>query len=221
VTLLLALSVPCSAQLGVILGMITSTGALGIAIWASVVAASLLGVGYLSAKVIPGEVSDFVVELPPMRVPSIRNIAVKTAARMEWYLREVIPVFVLGTAVLFVLAETGTLSVIERWFAPVVVGWLGLPTAATGVLLIGFLRRDYGAAGLFALALAGDLTPAQILVALVVITLFVPCIASLLMIVREYGVRTASVVLGVVFSFALLVGGLLNLALEASHVAIG
>jgi ferrous iron transport protein B len=221
VTLLLALSVPCSAQLGVILGMITSTGAAGIAIWMGILTLSLLGVGYLSARVIPGQASDFVLELPPMRVPSVRNIALKTGARMEWYLREVIPVFVVGTAILFVLDETGLLEVAERALSPVVVDWLGLPAGATGVLLIGFLRRDYGAAGLFALALQGVLSPAQVLVALVVITLFVPCIASLLVIVREFGARTAAAMLAFVFAFALGIGGLLNLALEALHVRIG
>jgi ferrous iron transport protein B len=221
VTLLLALSVPCSAQLGVILGMISSTGAVGIAIWAGIVAASLLAVGYLSAKVIPGQASDFVLELPPMRMPSVRNIALKTGARMEWYLKEVIPVFVVGTAILFALDETGSLEALERGLSPVVVGWLGLPAAATGVLLIGFLRRDYGAAGLFALALRGVLSPAQILVALVVITLFVPCIASLLMIVREFGARTAAALLGFVLVFALGIGGLLRVALEALRVTVG
>ncbi|HEX6331623.1 MAG TPA: ferrous iron transport protein B [Actinomycetota bacterium] len=221
VTLLLALSVPCSAQLGVILGMIAATGAVGTAVWSGVVVASLLAVGFLSAKVIPGPVSDFVLELPPLRVPSVRNLALKTGARMEWYLKEVIPVFVLGTAILFALDETGLLGVLERGLSPVVQGWLGLPAAATGVLLIGFLRRDYGAAGLFALALQGALSPAQVLVALVVITLFVPCIASVLVIVREFGARVAAAMLAFVFGFALGVGGLLNLALEVFDVRIG
>lgn len=221
VTLLLALSVPCSAQLGVILGMITSTGAVGIVIWAGIVAGSLLAVGHLSARIIPGGASELVLELPPMRIPSGRNIALKTGARIEWYLKEVIPVFVLGTAILFVLDETGLLVGIERGLSPVVEGWLGLPAVVTGVLLVGFLRRDYGAAGLFALALQGALSPAQVLVALVVITLFVPCIASLLMIVRELGARTAAAMMAFVLVFALGVGGLLNLALEAFGVQVG
>lgn len=221
VTLLLALSVPCSAQLGVILGMIGGTGPAGVAIWAGVLIGSLLAVGYLAARVIPGKPSDFVLELPPMRMPAARNIALKTAARLEWYLKEVIPVFVAGTAVLFVLDATGLLAAIERAASPVVTGWLGLPAQATGVLLVGFLRRDYGAAGLFALTRAGVLTPPQVLVSLVVITLFVPCIASLLMIVREHGARTAAAVLAFVLAFALLVGGLLNLALGALDVRLG
>lgn len=221
VTLLLALSVPCSAQLGVILGMIARTGPAGVAIWSAVMLGSLLAVGWLSSRVIPGGRSDLVLELPPMRVPAFGNIVRKTAARIEWYLREVIPVFVIATAVLFALDETGLLRALEGWLSPVVVGWLGLPRAATGVLVIGFLRRDYGAAGLFALAAGGGMSVPQILVSLVVISLFVPCIASLLMIVKEHGVRIAASMMAFVVVFALGVGGLLNLVLEVFDVPLG
>ena len=220
-TLLLALAIPCSAQLGVMLGMISSTGAIGISIWLAVVVGSLLAVGYLAGRIMPGERSDFILELPPMRVPAIGNVVLKTAARLEWYLREVIPVFVLGTAALFVLDRTGVLARLEDLFSPVVVSWLGLPAAATGVLLIGFLRRDYGAAGLFALAGAGALTAEQTLVSLVVITLFIPCIASLLMIVREHGVRIAIAVLAVVMVVVMIVGGGLHLLLGGLDVPLG
>jgi ferrous iron transport protein B len=123
--------------------------------------------------------------------------------------------------VLFVLDEIGLLARLEDALSPVVVSWLGLPAAATGVLLIGFLRRDYGAAGLFALATAGALTPQQTLVSLVVITLFIPCIASLLMIVREHGVRVAVAMLGTVLAIVLVVGGALNLALGGLDVPLG
>ena len=221
VTLLLALAVPCSAQLGVILGMISSTGGVGVAIWTGIVAGTLLSVGWLSARVIPGPRSDFIVELSPMRVPSLRNVAVKTAARLEWYLKEVIPVFVLGTAALFVADVTGALRWAERAFSPLVAGWLGLPRAATGSFLIGFLRRDYGAAGLFTLARQGRLAPDQILVSLVVITLFIPCIATVLMIVREHGKKIAVAVAAFVFPFAILVGGLLHLALRTFGIEVG
>jgi ferrous iron transport protein B len=220
-TLLLALAIPCSAQLGVMLGMISVTGVLGIAIWLAVVVGSLLAVGWLAGRVLPGEASDFILELPPMRRPSGTAVLTKTAARVEWYLREVIPVFLIGTAVLFVLDEIGLLARLEDALSPVVVSWLGLPAAATGVLLIGFLRRDYGAAGLFALATAGALTPQQTLVSLVVITLFIPCIASLLMIVREHGVRVAVAMLGTVLAIVLVVGGALNLALGGLDVPLG
>ena len=153
VTLLLALAIPCSAQLGVILGMIGIAGALGAAIWGrhrDRHAARRPGTSRPGSSRAPRPTSSW--SFPPLRVPSARNIVVKTVARLEWYLSEVVPLFILATAVLFVVDETGSLAVLERALSPVVVGWLGLPAAATGVLLIGFLRRDYGAAGLFALA---------------------------------------------------------------------
>ncbi len=215
VTLLLALGVPCSAQLGVILGMIAFLGGRAALIWGGVVIATMLFVGYLSARMLPGRGSDFILELPPIRWPQMSNIVVKTLARLEWYLREVVPLFIAGTAILFVLDKLALLKAIERLAAPLVVNFLGLPAAATDAFLIGFLRRDYGAAGLFALARAGSMTPDQILVSLVTITLFVPCIANVLMIAKEYGNRTALAMSAFIFPFAFLVGGLLNFALGA------
>ncbi len=79
VTLLLALGVPCSAQLGVILGMVAGLSGLATFIWLGTLLTVMLLVGYLAAKVIPGEPSDFVLELPPIRVPQLTNILVKTA----------------------------------------------------------------------------------------------------------------------------------------------
>lgn len=214
-TFLLALGVPCSAQLGVVLGMLALTGFLGAGIWFGVLAATLLIVGWLAARVIPGERGDFIVEVPPLRKPRLGNIAVKTLARIEWYLKEVLILFVVGTLILFVLDRTGLLQVLEQALAPVITGWLGLPAAATAALIIGFLRRDYGAAGLFVLALNGQMTTQQLIVSLVVVTLFMPCIANVLMIVKEFGGRTAAIVTTTVFGIAFAVGGLVNLALGA------
>ena len=214
VTLLLALGVPCSAQLGVLLGMVGGIGFWAMMVWSGVVVATMLVVGWLAARVIPGKQSDFILELPPMRVPEFGNVLVKTIARMEWYLKEVVPIFVLGTALLFGLNLIGALAWIQQALSPLVVGWLGLPIEATDALLVGFLRRDYGAAGLFDLAQQGLLDPVQVVVSMVVITLFVPCIANFLMIVKEYGARIGLAVAGVVFPLALLVGGALNVALR-------
>lgn len=220
VTLLLALGVPCSAQLGVILGMLERVGAGAMLLWGAVIAVTMLVVGWLAAKLLPGKRSDFILELPPLRLPQIGNITVKTLARVEWYLKEVLPLFIVGTLILFALDKTGALVVIERLAAPLVVNALGLPTAATGAFLIGFLRRDYGAAGLFALALAGELNPQQIVVSLIVVTLFVPCIANVLMIAKEYGAKIAFYVCVVVFPLAFAVGALVNAALNLLSVTL-
>ena len=213
VTLLLALGVPCSAQLGVLLGMVAILSWQAVSVWLIVVIATLFGVGWLAARVLPGRSSDFIVELPPVRRPQLGNIVVKTLARLEWYLKEVLPLFALGAALLFALDKLGALKLLEGWAAPFVVNGLGLPSQTAGVFLIGFLRRDFGAAGLFRLARDGLLSANQLVISLVVITLFIPCIANLLMIVREHGRRTAFWVAAFVFPFAFAVGSVLNFAL--------
>jgi ferrous iron transport protein B len=213
-TLLLALGIPCSAQLGVILGMLGGLSLHATFLWVGVILLVLLVVGVVAARLIPGDKADFIMEIPPLRVPQLKNIFVKTIARVEWYLKEAVPLFVLGTLVLFLFHITGFLSILERVSAPVIGKLLGLPSEATQAFIIGFLRRDYGAAGLFVLARRGALDGVQIIVSLVTITLFVPCIANMFIIIKERGLGVALAMMIFIFPFAFLVGGLLNMILR-------
>ncbi len=160
-TLLLALGIPCSAQLGVIMAMLAPLPAAALWIWLGVVAGVLIVVGQAAARVVPGEPSPFLYEIPPLRRPVASNVLIKTLGRLEWYLKEAVPLFFLGTLVLFLLDRTGLLAALGRALSPLVVGWLGLPVQATPALLIGFLRRDFGAAGFYALQREGALSGAQ------------------------------------------------------------
>jgi ferrous iron transport protein B len=220
VTLLLALGVPCSAQLGVILGLIAGLSGFATAVWLGTIVAVMLLVGYLAAKAIPGDASDFVLELPPIRVPQFSNILVKTLARVQWYLKEAVPLFMLGTFLLFVGHKLGALAYVQRMTDPLVVGLLGLPSKAAEAFVIGFLRRDYGAAGLFMLAKEGMLDPVQIVVSLTVMTLFVPCIANFFMMVKERGLKAALYMIAFIFPFAFGVGGLLNWVLRFFAISL-
>jgi ferrous iron transport protein B len=220
VTFLLALGIPCSAQLGVVLGMISGVSGLATTIWLGTMLGVLLLVGYLASKVIPGDPSDFVLELPPIRVPQVTNILIKTMARIQWYLKEAVPLFILGTFILFVADKVGALMFIQKLADPIVVGMLDLPSKAAEAFVIGFLRRDYGAAGLFMLAKNGMLDPIQIVVSLVVMTLFVPCIANFFMMVKEQGMKSAVYMAAFIFPFAVAVGSVLNWALRTLKVAL-
>lgn len=214
VTLLLALGVPCSAQLGVILGMFAGLPALYLLIWIALITGILVMVGYLASRVIPGESSDFILEIPPLRLPQFSNVMVKTLARIEWYLKEAVPLFILGTVILFFLHQSKMLSFLEWALSPLIVHLLGLPARVTEAFIIGFLRRDYGAAGLFVLAREGGLDPHQVLVSMVTITLFIPCIAQFFMMVKERGLRKALWISAVIFPIAFGVGGMVNLLLK-------
>jgi ferrous iron transport protein B len=222
VTLLLALGVPCSAQLGVILGLANYVSVAGFAVVVVAVAGSMLLVGWLSSRLVPGAPSDFIFEIPPLRLPRVGNIVMKTWMRVVWFLREAIPLFLLGTLVLFLAAESGLLTLSERALAPLLQGWLSLPAETTRVFILGFLRRDYGAAGLYALATATPpaLTVNQTVVALTVITLFVPCVANFLVIVKEQGLKRALAILGFITPFSFLVGGLVNWTLRLLRIGL-
>ena len=208
--LLLALGIPCSAQLATIMGILGGISFAALFTLFGVVVAQMLLVGFLAARVLPGQRSDFILELPPLRWPKMRNVLIKTGLRVKWYLGEAVPLFLVGTLLLFFLDRFGTLTWITRAAQPLVAGLLGLPPRMAEVFLMGFLRRDYGAAGLFDLAHAGQLTGVQAVVALTVMTLFVPCIANFLMIVKERGLRTGAAIVGVVTPIAILTGVVLN-----------
>jgi ferrous iron transport protein B len=139
---------------------------------------------------------------------------------VEWFLKEAVPLFLIGTAILFLADRSGLLSYLERVVSPVVKGFVGLPPQTTEAFIMGFLRRDYGAAGLFKLAKAGLLQTNQILVSMVVITLFVPCIANFLVIIKERGWKIALAIIGFIFPFAFLVGGMLNFILNLFGVKL-
>jgi ferrous iron transport protein B len=210
ITLLLALGVPCSAQLGVILGMLSDIGPVATITWVGLMAGVILAVGFLASRVIPGESSDFILEIPPIRWPQVGNLAIKTMARIEWYLREAVPLFLVGTLVLFAFDRLGWLLKIQGAAEPLIVHLLDLPPKATEAFLIGFLRRDYGAAGLYSMAKGGMLTHLQVVVSLVTMTLFMPCLANLLVIVKEHGAKVAVGMSLFIFPFAVLVGAAVN-----------
>ncbi|MFN4182888.1 MAG: nucleoside recognition domain-containing protein, partial [bacterium] len=210
VTLLMALGIPCSAQLAVVFAMLSGLGSTAVFLWASAVLLNLLLVAYISHRVFPKESSHFLIELPPIRFPSIGNILQKTYSRTYWYLVEVIPLFILCTAILWAMDKMRILPVFISLLSPIVVNWMHLPPETATAFLIGFFRRDYGAAGLYALQQQGILSFSGIVTSAVTITLFVPCLANFLMIWKERGREFALYATAFIFTYAFLVGGLFH-----------
>ncbi len=220
VTFLLALGVPCSAQLGVVMAMASDIGPAALAIVFGVVIAELFAAGYVASKVIPGPPSDFIVEIPLLRMPVPANVIQKTLRRAEWFLREAMPYFLLGTGALAVMQQVGLLQLIQRAMQPVLQSLLSLPPEASYAFLVGFLRRDYGAAGLFDLRYDGRLDNLQTVVALVTMTLFVPCLANFLVMVKEQGVKRGVAMVAIIVPLAILTGAALNFVLRGLGVTL-
>ena len=219
-TLLLALAVPCSAQLGVVMAMAAGTSlACALAVF-GVVTLQLFIVGSAANRLIKGRTTDFIVEIPPLRVPLAGNMWMKTLHRVSWFLKEAVPLFLIGTLVLFLLDRVGGVALMERAARPVIEGLLGLPVESTVAFIVGFFRRDYGAAGLYDLFTQGRLTTNQVAVSMVVITLFIPCIAQFFVMIKERGLRTAFVMAGFILPFAVLVGAILHAFLRVTGIEL-
>jgi len=215
-TLLLALAIPCSAQLGVIIALLSKApGAL--MVWSVCLVLIFLLIGFLAAKVMPGEAPMFYMELPPMRLPQLSNIFTKTYTRMQWYFMEILPLFILASVLLWLGKITHFFEKMVEWMTPAMAA-MGLPKESAVAFIFGFFRRDYGAAGLYDLQEKGLMDPRQLTVAAVTLTLFIPCVAQFLIMKRERGLKVA-VVMGVFISFfAFGSGWALNQFLVATRI---
>ena len=200
---LLGLAIPCSAQLGVIAGLLAGVGWKYILLYLVVIVMILVTAGTVLKNVLPGKTSDLLIDLPPMRLPRLDNILKKTVIKSTNFLVEAAPIFALGSFMISLMHITGLLDLIQNALAPFTVGWLGLPASAATAFIMGLVRRDFGAAGLSAMTM----TPLQTVVSLITITLFVPCIASVMMIFKERSKREAVAVWLSTWLIAFLTGG--------------
>jgi ferrous iron transport protein B len=215
-TLLLAVAVPCSAQLGVIMALLSrNTGSL--VVWAGVLIFVYLVVGTAAAKLIPGEPPMFFMEIPPLRLPKIGNLLIKTYSRMVWYFEEIFPVFILASILIWFGQIIGLFDLLVKMLR-YPVNWVGLPDQAAVSYLFGFFRRDYGTAGLYDLNKAGLLTPNQLVVSMVIMTLFLPCIAQFLVTIKERGIKTGITIALFTFVVAFSVGYVLNMFLNVTGI---
>ncbi|MDD2752059.1 MAG: nucleoside recognition domain-containing protein, partial [Candidatus Omnitrophica bacterium] len=217
-TLLLALAIPCSAQMGVIMGLLGDKP-LGLVIWLLVIIVVFLLVGFLAAKIMPGELPSFYMEIPPLRLPHLFNILRKTLVRLKWYFFEVLPLFIFASVFIWLGQLTGIFNFLIR-IMEYPIRLLGLPSEAAVAFLFGFFRRDYGAAGLYDLKKQGLLSGNQLVIGCITLTLFLPCIAQLLMNIKERGLRLGITMSVFILLFSFAVGFFVNQIFILLHLQI-
>lgn len=211
-TILLSLAVPCSAQLGVMLAVL-STNTVLLSIWVLILILIFFVVGYFSKYFIKGEKTIFFVEIPPVRIPKLSNIIIKTYTRLIWYFKEVIPLFIYASILIWVGRITGIFDFLLKVIA-YPLKFIGLPYEAAKIFLFGFFRRDYGAAGLYDMHKQGVFNNNQLLILAVMLTLFLPCIAQFIMTIKERGIKMGLSIAGFVLVFSILVGYLLHFVIN-------
>lgn len=159
----------------------------------------------------------FYMELPPMRLPQLSNVLTKTYTRMQWYFLEILPLFVLASVLMWLGKITHGMERLVNAMTPLMQG-IGLPKEAAIAFIFGFFRRDYGAAGLYDLQSKGLLDGRQLTVAAVTLTLFIPCVAQFLMMLKERGWKVSLAIFVFVSLLAFGSGYLLNQVLVTTRL---
>ncbi len=208
---LLVLVVPCSAQLAFVTAILGRLGFAYLMLFVVLLLSILVGTGTLLGRFLPGEGQPLLVDLPPLRMPKLSNVARKAWMRAWDFVKDAFPIFLGGALLLSIFQIFGVLKRLERVLEPLTVGWLGLPGESAAVLIMGLIRRDFGTAGLMNLTLQ----PEQQFVGLVTLTLFVPCLATVAVLFKERGSRGAIMIWSLVIALALCIGGIL------AHVLAG
>ena len=215
-TMLMALTIPCSAQLGVIMALLSARPK-SIWIWLAVILFNFIAIGYLAKRFVPGAQPSFFMELPPLRWPKFSHIAKKTWTRLVMYIKELIPIFILISVIIWALDLCGIFQWIIACISPVV-NAIGLPSSTSSSFVLGFFRRDFGAAGL--MSIQSQLTGVQLLVASITLTLFLPCIAQFMIMIKERGVKLATLIALMSIVLAFTMGFIVNLLLTTFNVVL-
>ncbi len=203
---------PCAARTIVILGLV----AVFVSVWWALALyvidiAVMFILGRIALKVVPGETSGLIMEMHTFKVPSLSVAAKQTWSRTKSLIYVVFPIYIIGSALIQGLYAIGLLTPIANFLAPITVVWLGLPVIAGVVLIFGAVRKEFTLlmlVALFGTNLAAVLTPIQFIILALVSMLFIPCLATLTILLREFGWKaTASIALANIVT-ALFVGGI-------------
>ncbi|MEM4246400.1 MAG: ferrous iron transporter B, partial [Candidatus Bathyarchaeia archaeon] len=204
--------VPCAARTVVILGLVGRyigiPAALGLYAFDLFLVFALGRVGF---KALPGEPVGLIMEMPPYKMPSLRTVAKKTWARTRDFVYIAFPLIIGGSIILEILTITGLIWPIADFMNPLIIGWLGLPSIAGMPIMFGILRKELTLVLLADLAgtlnFSQVLTPVQMVVFSLVTMIYVPCIATIATLLREFGWRKTLAISIVDILLALLIGG--------------
>ena len=221
---------PCSARIAVVLGAVAYLVGWQYAVVVFLIDLAVIGViGKALNLVMPGESEGLIMEMFPFHMPSLRSILDKTWFRFKAFVFVAFPVVTIGSIFLGGLYELGLLNAFTKISGPAFYAVLGLPPVAVIALLLGILRKELTLQLLVALAVmqygasAHNLTvfmsPAQLFVFAVIVTLYFPCVATMSVLKREMGWKSTAAIMVGDIGIAFIIGGALFHLLTAIQLA--
>ncbi|MBU0570627.1 MAG: ferrous iron transporter B [Candidatus Omnitrophica bacterium] len=206
---LMAIAVPCMAQIAMIVGLVGSRGGEYVALIFGVLFTVFVVKGFILNRVMKGRSPEILWEIPPYRMPKPAAIIKKLWMRVSEFLGEAVPYVLLGILFVNILYISGIFNWLSNIFAPVLNGLWSLPKETISAMIIGFLRKDVAVGMLRPLGL----TTKQLVIACTVLAIYFPCLATFIVMLRELGIRDMIKSAGLMLLTAAVVGGLLNLIL--------
>ena len=207
---LISVAIPCAGLQAMILGTVGQLGMRWVfAVYATLILSWLI-LGRLLHSILPGFSPELIVEIPPYRIPSFKSLGLKLWIRIRGFLLEAVPLVLGGILVVGLLDSTGVTAFLSRLLAPVFNGLLSLPAEASGPILLGILRKDVAMGMLGALGLS----PVQLVVATVTLSMTFPCIATFIVLWKELGGRRMAASMGIMVFSALVAGTAVRLLLS-------
>lgn len=206
---LMAIAVPCMAQIAMIVGLVGKYGAKALMLVFGTLFLVWIVIGILMNRLLKGESPEIFVEIPPYRIPYFGALTKKLWMRVKGFLKEAIPFVLLGVFIVNILYSLKIIDFLSKLTGPVIKNLLGLPSSAVAALVVGFLRKDVAVGMLVPLGL----TLKQLVIASVVLAMYFPCAATFAVLVKELGIRDMVKSAVIMIFSAILVGGLLNLIL--------
>jgi len=199
---LLAIFIPCGAQISIMQDVVPDL--MGWILLYLIIGYFVFG--YILNKIVPGKAPEFLIDVPPYRRPLLNNIGKKVGGRVRGFFVVAIPFVMLGSAIVGVLYQLGVIQFLGDALAPVFVGWFGVPKETAGPLIAAFLRKDLAVAQLSAITM----TPYQMITAVVLVSIYFPCVATFAMMLKE-GWKELLGALAVLSVVVFAYGGLIHL----------
>lgn len=204
---IMAIAVPCMAQIAMVFGLLGKFGFKGLAPVFGTLFVVWLILGKIMSIFVRGESPEIFTEIPPYRFPYFTSLFKKVWMRIYWFLKEALPFVLIGVFIVNLLYSLGIIDFLSRIFGPIISRILGLPSAAIAALLIGFLRKDVAIGMLAPLGLSIG----QLVTASVVLTMYFPCVATFVVLIKELGFLDMLKAAIIMILSAFFVGWVLNL----------
>lgn len=206
---LMAIAIPCMAQIAIIVGLLGQRGGRYIAIVFFTLLILLVTKGLILNRILRGASHEILVEIPPYRIPKIQGILKKLSMRLSSFVSEALPLVLLGVLFVNILKVLNIIDLFTRISSPILSALWGLPREAIPALIVGFLRKDIAVGMLGPL----NLTTKQLIIGSIVLTVYFPCIATFIVLIRELGIKDMLKAVSIMVLVALSVGIILNLIL--------